>query len=583
MAASSPSPSVPQNEPAPPASLLFSAKEYSRPAAYFLLIVLGMIALKAGSADLPLVDRDEPRFTQATREMIEREEWFVPYFNDEYRFDKPVMIYWLMRGAFAVVGDCELAARLPSIVTAILIALILYEMGRSRWTETLGFWAGAMWLTTLQVLLHGRLAVADMPMVLAVVLSQWALLELLLAKEGPDKAKGWGWFWLLWLAQAFGFLSKGPIALLAPALSLLLFRFALWRKPLPWGRLRVHLGLPVALVLVAAWGVPALVQTGGEFWNVGMGTHVVERGVGSFNGRMFLPVYYLISSFLSLFPWILFLGWAWQAIRARWSAEVAFLLAWIGGPYLIFSFYATQLPHYVMPAFPAFLLLLAMGMEENRPPLWGKILFWIVATVFAVVGTGLIALALLETFPPALARMDRILSGIGACVLCLLAMALLMRYGMGRVAVLPAIGISMSLSMAFGPMASLVPSANLAPALAALAKDGRAYFLGYEEPSLVYYANRHWDKLNPADWSRLARDPQTRAFVILTHETKLDDYLATRLPFLKKKTRETVSIPPEAEAILHERGFRRMKTAGLNLARTSYVEVEALLAPAPAP
>jgi len=50
-----------------------------------ILILVGLAVLLPGTAVLPLMDRDEPRFAQATWEMIERGEWFVPYFNGEYR------------------------------------------------------------------------------------------------------------------------------------------------------------------------------------------------------------------------------------------------------------------------------------------------------------------------------------------------------------------------------------------------------------------------------------------------------------------------------------------------------------------
>ena len=50
-----------------------------------LLLVTAVIYLP-GTSFLPLLDRDEPRFSQATVEMMERGEWFIPYFNDDYRF-----------------------------------------------------------------------------------------------------------------------------------------------------------------------------------------------------------------------------------------------------------------------------------------------------------------------------------------------------------------------------------------------------------------------------------------------------------------------------------------------------------------
>jgi len=68
----------------------------SRLGASLLLAIVSATILLAGTASLPLLDRDEPRFARATIEMLERGDWVVPYFNDEYRFDKPPLTYWLM-------------------------------------------------------------------------------------------------------------------------------------------------------------------------------------------------------------------------------------------------------------------------------------------------------------------------------------------------------------------------------------------------------------------------------------------------------------------------------------------------------
>ncbi|WP_075089719.1 hypothetical protein [Verrucomicrobium spinosum] len=83
----------------------------------------------------------------------------------------------------------------------------------------------------------------------------------------------------------------------------------------------------MTLVIVSAWGIPALMQTHGLFWKVGMGEHVVKRGTQAFNGRVILPFYYFATAFLSLLPWIAFLPLVWKHLRASWNAQTALLLA----------------------------------------------------------------------------------------------------------------------------------------------------------------------------------------------------------------------------------------------------------------
>ena len=69
----------------------------------------------AGTWDVPLIDRDEPRYAEASREMRERGDYVVPYFNNEYRFDKPPLFYWAQTGSFHLLGENDLAARFPTL------------------------------------------------------------------------------------------------------------------------------------------------------------------------------------------------------------------------------------------------------------------------------------------------------------------------------------------------------------------------------------------------------------------------------------------------------------------------------------
>lgn len=348
-----------------------------------VLFLLALALLLPGSNGLPLLDRDEPRFAQATVEMIQRHEWIVPYFNGEYRFDKPVLTYWLMRAGYALFGVNETGARFHSILAAALLAVAVYWMGRRWLGARAGFLAGFGLLTCFQTAVHGRSAVADMPMVLFVCLAMWAMAELLdipspgaahnratRSAAGGRPASPWPWFWLFYLSLGLGFLAKGPIALIVPLLGALLWRFVFWRRAAPWRNLRLHLGIPVTLAIMGAWGIPALLKTGGLFWKVGMGEHVVDRGMRAFNGRLPFPFYYVFTLFLSLFPWCLCIRDAWRAGRGRLAGGLtpldAWLVSWFLAPFAVFSLYSTQLPHYIMPGFPAFFLLLARAWNERH-------------------------------------------------------------------------------------------------------------------------------------------------------------------------------------------------------------------------
>ena len=77
-----------------------------------------------------MIDRDEPRFAEASREMIARGNYVVPYFNNQLRLDKPPLTYWAQVASYRIFGENDFAARFPSAIAAALTALAIFAWGR---------------------------------------------------------------------------------------------------------------------------------------------------------------------------------------------------------------------------------------------------------------------------------------------------------------------------------------------------------------------------------------------------------------------------------------------------------------------
>ena len=326
----------------------------------------------AGAWLLPLVDRDEPRFAEASREMIERHDYVVPYFNNRYRFDKPPLTYWAQIASYRAFGENAFAARFPSALAAALTALVLFGWGARLRMGRAGFWAAIFFTLCLQTFLHAKAAVADMWLVLFVALAHWAGWEMLRDRFGgtwrsavqrPRRARGW--WWLFYLSLALAFLAKGPIGWVPLGTVLLFQRF----RPVPdfARRFLFARGMLLVFALVALWGVPALVRTHGEFLAIGLGRHVVGRSFGTMQGHggdsvLFalatLP-YYFLTVFLTFAPWSVMLPWLLGRMRKRRDALDVYLLIGTVLIFLIFSIVKTKLPHYTLPAFPLLAFLLA--------------------------------------------------------------------------------------------------------------------------------------------------------------------------------------------------------------------------------
>ncbi len=126
------------------------------------IVIFSLALLLAGNWIMPLLDRDEVRFAEASREMIQRGDYVVPWFNGAYRFDKPILIYWCQSLSYRIFGENDFAARFPSALFTTGTALLLVRWGRKLADARTGFFAGAMFVTCLHIALLGRAATADM-------------------------------------------------------------------------------------------------------------------------------------------------------------------------------------------------------------------------------------------------------------------------------------------------------------------------------------------------------------------------------------------------------------------------------------
>lgn len=482
------------------------------------LTLLAIVALIPGIWSLPLVDRDEPRFSHATVEMLDRGEWAVPYFNDEYRFDKPPLTYWWMRANFALFGINEVGARMHSVQSSWLISILLFFFARRLGVDRrMAFLAGAGWLMTLQVLIHSRLAVADMPLILFTVLTMATLHKVML---GQGKTVVHVLLLTLWLA--FGFLAKGPLAYAIPQMAMLVtFGFFWWkrRKASPgekseltqqagtlWKAQRIFLiCLLPSLALVALWGIPALIATEGAYFGIGIGKHVVERGTGAMNKRFFLPgIYYLVIIIPFLLPWSPQLPATLKKSLQIRSLESRFLLGWFVAPFLVFSFYATQLPHYILPGYPAFFLLLALTFRTHASlGKWGRAIRNLALGLPALLGLLLFAIGLSQLSRGKaaldLAFMITLLGGV-LFSLAILSAAAMRREKLARLAMgssFAALTVFFTLATAIGRNAHLTLRLQEAAGIPL----GTMAASGYKEPSMVWYFDDFQNKEKRGIWS----------------------------------------------------------------------------------
>ena len=313
--------------------------------------------------------------------MIQRADYVVPYFNNQLRLDKPPLAYWAQVASYRIFGESDFSARFPSAIAAALTALVIAAWGHRIGAAAVGWWAAMIFTLSLQTFVHAKAAVADMWLVLFMTLAHWAGYALIRERQPSNAQRPTfngqrRWWWIFYLALALGFLAKGPIAWI-PLLTVgaTVIRTRDWQLGRNFKFLR---GILLMLAVVALWGIPALIQTHGEFFAIGIGRHVIGRSLATMEGHgasslgtyLLLLPFYFVTIFVSFFPWSIKLPWL---IRQLWRQKKAgirdpgdsvntidnYLFTGIAIIFVIFTLVSTKLPHYTLPAFPLLAILLA--------------------------------------------------------------------------------------------------------------------------------------------------------------------------------------------------------------------------------
>jgi 4-amino-4-deoxy-L-arabinose transferase-like glycosyltransferase len=342
---------------------------------YPLLCLLCLVLYAPGLAAIPPVDRDEARFAQATRQMLETGDFVRIRFQDEARNKKPIGIYWLQAAAVAAFSSPESAAiwpyRLPSALAATAAVLLIFGLGARLFaSRPAGFIAAVLTASALGVVVEAHLAKTDAALLAAVVAGQGALGLVYIATR-TGRPIGWPLPLLFWLAEAVAILLKGPpgpmLALLTAGCLSIADRDISWVK-----RLRPVAGVLIMAAMVAPWLIRVQGATAGHFISDSLAHDLLPKLVGAQESHGAPPGYYLTVVIATFWPGSLFivpgLLWGW---RQRRAAAWRFLLAWLGPAWIFFELVPTKLPHYVLPLYPALALLaggaLAEGFAKNLP------------------------------------------------------------------------------------------------------------------------------------------------------------------------------------------------------------------------
>src|SRR6478752_7536108 len=463
-----------------------------------LLTLCGLLLFLPGFFNIPPIDRDEARFAQATKQMVETDDFVDIRFQDDVRYKKPVGVYWLQALAVKTASALGLPRaqlriwlyRIPSLVGAIGAVLLTYWTALAFVTRRGAILAGLILCSSMLLGVEARLAKTDAMLLLTVVAAMGALARVYLSwQRGEDpEHPPWSWPAIFWTAVAAGILLKGPLILMFVGLTIgtlaIIDRSATWL----W-RLRPVWGLMWTLVLVLPWFVAIFWRAGDTFFADSIGGDMLSK-LAAQESHGAPPGLYLLLFWVTFWPGAPLAGMAAPAVwRARREPGAQFLLAWLVPSWIVFELVLTKLPHYVLPLYPAIAILTVGALERrvlSRSWLKRGAAWWFVIpaimSVIAVVG------AIMLTRQPAFLSWPPFAA---AMILGLFAWWLYEDSRAER-SFLNAIAAAMLLAFAvYGvvlpSLTTLFPSAEIARALRNVVCVGpKAAAAGFHEPSLVF-------------------------------------------------------------------------------------------------
>jgi 4-amino-4-deoxy-L-arabinose transferase-like glycosyltransferase len=335
-------------------------------------VVLAVAVFFTGLGASPLWDEDETRFASVARDMARGGDWVVPRFNGELA-DKPAGLFWLIAAGFALGGETPAAARSGSAVCGVVAVVMTWLLGNLFHGRRTAFWSAAAMSTALLVVVEARAATTDAAL-LAVTTAMLWLAACAWWKSGKCVLAPWRrrTAVAIGVLAGAGIMLKGLVALVVPLACFIVF--ALWAGPrenlgrrvqAAWSACRVPLTVLVAVLVAAPWHAAVAWRTGGAWLELFYWKHHFGRAVSVMEGHGGWPLLQLPWLLAGLFPWSVFLPLAlWRTLRTTVTggddAVVAkFLLAWSAVWIGLFSLTATQLPNYVLPAYPALCICVA--------------------------------------------------------------------------------------------------------------------------------------------------------------------------------------------------------------------------------
>ncbi|PYR79130.1 MAG: hypothetical protein DMF86_04480 [Acidobacteria bacterium] len=533
----------------------------TRRATLTVILALASILFFVDLGGTSIWDANEAFYVETPREMLEAHDLINPTFDYEPRFNKPVLSYWVVAAFYKLFGVSVAVQRIPIAIGALIIVACAFFLARAaadgglgtrdegRGTRDAALWAAAGLAVSPRLVMFARRIFIDIWITAFMSLT---LLFFALSERHPERRRLF--LILMYVAAGLGTLTKGPVAIVLPALAFLLYLIV-------HGELRrlrsmmLPLGVVIVCAVVVPWYLAVYHQHGWPyikafFIGENIGRYTSGVGLQQERGLLFYPPIILTDSLPLSFFLVAAAAWWWRESRIQ-----TLLWIWIAVIVLFFSFSANKQDLYIYPIVPAVAALAGAFLSRVEADSSGPFAWWAAVTAgvagifLAAAGAGV--LYVFETAGRVYALNGAIAIGVVGVCGGLIAFALAVaRKPLASTFTLLILMVALDWTFVLRVLPDFErnkPVPGISETLRARLRPDDVVAVFHEAvPSLVYYLRRHVDMyIDPRAFVEAMSQPR-RVYGVLT----LSDYDELR-PQISRPTCIIDRRPTFAGAVAH--------------------------------
>jgi hypothetical protein len=341
-----------------------------------VLLLLSLSLFFSSINSLPVLDRDEARYVQSSKQMVESNNYLSIKFQEEYRSKKPIGIYWLQAFSinllssvseinnlkYEVLNDNIWKYRVISAIAVLLCILSLYLLSKNIIGREASFNASLILASSLLVIAEAHIAKTD-----SILLLLSTIIFITLLKYFKRiKEKNIFNFFLLWTSIGLSILIKGPILILLFCISIICI--SLIEKNIIWIKnTKPFLGLLLVILISVPWYFFMPLEEQKNFLQESFFHDFLGKVISTQENHGGVPGFYLIGLFIFFLPFSIFffplIKYLKISIRNK---SIIFLLCWLLPCLIIMELVPTKLPHYILPIYPAIAVLMGIMLANHK-------------------------------------------------------------------------------------------------------------------------------------------------------------------------------------------------------------------------